>query len=321
MNKAFFIIVLIWFCAFSAFAQSVASVRVNAETVVSSDVVMLGAIAQVSGDAAQVERLKTIALGYAPQIGMTREIGKEKIRLAICAAGFSANEFALVSPSAASVKRASQTVENTVLREAVESAVLSDLQTSGATAARLVRLDLPPQPFELPNGKIAVRTVSSPPRDLFRPFALTLEILIDNRAARRFAATVQIEAFAEVLVAKRDFAANEKIAETDFKLENCRLEKPLAEYLRDARKLKAALAARNLSRGAALTKNAIIAGYAVRSGDAIKVVAKSGELQIIVAGIARASGRIGDRIAIKNEQSGANLQAVVVDEGLVQINF
>jgi flagella basal body P-ring formation protein FlgA len=50
-------------------------------------------------------------------------------------------------------------------------------------------------------------------------------------------------------------------------------------------------------------------------------MARSGGMQIAIIGEARANGRIGDRIAVKNTQSGVILQATVIDEHTVKLNF
>jgi flagella basal body P-ring formation protein FlgA len=42
---------------------------------------------------------------------------------------------------------------------------------------------------------------------------------------------------------------------------------------------------------------------------------------LVVQGEARGSGRVGDRILVKNLQSGLMFQAVIVDEGIVSVKF
>ena len=70
-----------------------------------------------------------------------------------------------------------------------------------------------------------------------------------------------------------------------------------------------------------ITSDSFVASIVIRVGDRVRIVGQSGKMQIIVNGEARASGKIGDRIAVKNLQSNAVLQAVVEDEGLVKVIF
>lgn len=150
---------------------------------------------------------------------------------------------------------------------------------------------------------------------------MALEIRVDNRVVRRVSATVQLEAYADILVAKRDLAARERISEADVQLENRRLEKPLASYLRSVEKLRGAVLVKNVASETELTTADIAAGYVVKTGDLVSIVGTSGKLQISIKGEARTNGRIGDRVSVKNPESGTILQATVVDEGLVKINF
>ena len=46
----------------------------------------------------------------------------------------------------------------------------------------------------------------------FAPFALPVELRVNDKVFRRFAVNVEIEAFAEILVADKDLAVNTKLS-------------------------------------------------------------------------------------------------------------
>ncbi len=305
---------------FPVFAQSEITVRVSAETTIKNDRVTLGDIAEfVGANGEKSNRLKAVSLGYAPNVGMTRELFKDRIALSIAAAGFTKNAFTILAPSKIIVRRESQTVNRNLLRETVENAILANFKSENVSA-KVVRLDLPPN-IQIPAGNAEVRANTANVTNFFAPFSVSLEIRVDENVVRRISATAQIEASTEVLVAAKDLTAGDKITGIDVKKEARRLEKPLQNYLRDAEKLRGVVLLKNLSSGQEITTDAIANGYVIRSGDTVRIVGQSGKMQIIVNGEARSSGRIGDRIAVKNSQSGTNLQAVVIDEGLVKISF
>lgn len=319
-TSALSVIIFLLIGGIPAFAQSKAVIRISAETAVDSDRVTLGDIAEISGANEETKtRLQKIALGYAPNIGMTREIFKDKILLSIAAAGFAKTDFAFIAPPKIFVRRTAQTVNQNQLRAAIEQAVLGNFQNENIEA-KIVRLDLPAD-IQTPSGNVEIRVGKLNAANLFLPFSVALEILIDEKIVRRTSATVQVEASAEILVAARDLVSGEKITETDVKKEIRRLEKPLNYYLRDASKLRGNVLTKNLSDGAAMTSDTVAAGYVIRGGDSVRIVGESGKMQIIINGEARSSGRIGDRIAVKNLQSGTILQATIVDEGLVKVLF
>jgi flagellar basal body P-ring formation protein FlgA len=296
-----------------------ATVRVKNETVVKNDKLTLGNIAEISSnDSAIGERLSMISLGYSPNVGAVRELPRERILMAISSAGFSSEEFSFESPAIARVRRESQRVESNQMRVVVEDAVLSPLKTIGATA-QLIKLDIPAS-IDVPTGEVEVRTKSGIVKDLFSPFSVSIEILVDGRVVKRISAMAQVEAMMPVIIAARDIQPNERIKETDVQIETRKLEKVVTSYFRDFSKLRGADASRPIAKGEIITNTSVVAGLVVKAGDHVRIVYQSGKMQIAVKGEAKASGRIGERIQIKNLQSGILLQAIIVDEGLVQVN-
>ena len=102
-----------------------------------------------------------------------------------------------------------------------------------------------------------------------------------------------------MLVAAKNLETNAKITESDVQIEKRRLEKSLTSYLRDIEMLRGIKLIKNISIGAEITTDSVIAGVVVRSGDLVRIIGQSGKLQITVNGEARTSGKIGDRIAVK----------------------
>jgi len=318
--RKFTFVGLIFVCAaISIAAQTKISVRVAAETRIETDSIKLGDIALISGDGESSERMKNVRLGYAPNVGMTRELQPDRIRLAIAAAGFEAKDFSIVAPPNIRVERAGQIISQTILRETVEKAV-AELFAGKDIAANIVRVDLPAK-IEMPTGKVEISVNRANVRNYFSPFAAPIEIRLNNAVFRRLAATVEIEAFADILIAARDLAANDKFTGKDFTVENRRLRQSPVNYLRDANNLRGLKLIKNIRSGAEITKDSFVAAAVIKYGDPVRIVGKSGKLEISVTGEARASGKIGDRIAVKNLQSNAVLQAVVVDEGSVKVIF
>ena len=301
--------------------SQLATVRVSEETTVQRDRLTLGDVADISStDRSIRERLRAVSLGYAPNVGAVREIARDRISLAIAAAGFSANDVLLESPATIRIKRAAQMVGPDAIRAAVENALLSELKAQGVMA-ELVRLDIP-QNIEMPMGQVEVRAGNlRGVRDYFSPFVVSIEMFVDGRVVRRLSATAQIAASMPVLVATRDIQQSERIRESDVRIETLRLDRPVSFYLRDVSELRGLAASRIIAKGETITTNSVVSGIVVKPGDSVRITGKSGALQIAVAGEARAAGRIGDRIQVKNLQSGILLQAIVVDEGLVQVNF
>jgi flagellar basal body P-ring formation protein FlgA len=306
--------------AITAFSQNKAVVNLTNETTIDGEQILLGNIAQISADEEKNKRLREISLGFSPNIGMKREIFRDTILLNIIAAGFSINDFTLQSSPKIIVYRSSQILSQDLMREAVEKAVLANFQ-SEKVETKITKLQLP-EKILLPKGNIEVFAAPmSGVRNFLAPFTVLLEIKVDGKTRQRASANVEIETFAEVLVMNKNLSSNERITENDVRKAKVRLEKPLSNYLLEAAKLHGKKLIKNLSEDEPLLLTSIIPDAVIRTGDMVEIVGQSGKMQIIVQGEARANGRIGERIPVKNSQSGIILQATVVEEGLVKVKF
>ena len=314
------LIIIIFISSISALAQSKAVINLADETIIDGEQILIGDISQISANEETAQRFRQISLGFAPNIGMKREIFRNSILFAIAAAGFSPNDFTLNSSPKISVRRSSQIVEDNSIREAVEKAVIGNFQRENVEV-KITKLQFPAK-IELPKGKIEI--IASPMngiRNFLAPFTVLLEIRLDGKTRHRTSANVEIEMFAEVLVMNKSLETNERISETDVHKTKVRLEKTLSNYLLDAEKLRGKKLLKSVSADEPLLATSIIADAVIRTGDSVKIVGQSGKMQIVVLGEARAAGRIGDRIPVKNSQSGIILQATVVEEGLVKVTF
>ncbi|NJM51892.1 MAG: flagellar basal body P-ring formation protein FlgA [Blastocatellia bacterium] len=268
----------------------------------------------------KVKDYREISLGFSPNIGMKREIFRDTILLGIIAAGFSTNDFTLQSSPKITVYRSSQVLSQDLMREAVEKAVLANFK-SDKIETKITKLQLP-EKIILPKGNVEVFAAPmSGVRNFLAPFTVLLEIKVDGKTKHRTSANVEIETYAEVLIMNKSLTANEKITEKDVHKAKIRLEKPIDNYLLETDNLRGKKLIKNIAENEPLLKISIIPDSVIRVGDSVKIVGQAGKMQIIVLGEARANGRIGERIPVKNTQSGIILQATVVEEGLVKVKF
>lgn len=319
MKKSITVLVFFILTAISAFAENRPIIRVSAETTVENDIVKLANIAQILGETSQIERLRAVSLGYAPNVGSLREISRQQIVLAISAAGFSENDFVLDAPDKILIRRAGQSISQNQFRQEIES-FLSNKFSTDKISAQIIKLELP-ENLQVQKGTLEIRPNFSMVQNFFQPFSVPVEIRVDGKVFRRTSANIEIEAFAEVLVAANDLTANLKITASDVRIEKRRIVKQITNYLRETDALRGLMLIKAINGGTAITSDSFISAVVIKNGDPVRVEAQSGKLKIIISGEARASGKIGDRIAVKNLQSGSILQAIVVDEGLVRVLF
>jgi flagella basal body P-ring formation protein FlgA len=314
------LICLLLLSAVATSYRQVGGIRIPPEVTVSHDQLTLGDLADIkTATPAEREKLGLLSLGYAPGVGAVRELTRERIILAISAAGFAIGQINVDVPPVVRIRRSSQTVDPHSIHEAIEHAVLGPLQASGATA-RLSRLELP-SVIEVPSGVIEIRATSNDVTNLFSPFIASIELRVDGRVVRRLSATAQIEAFAPVLVADHDLAAHSRVRPDDVRIDVRRLDHPINYYITDKQRLRGTGVRSAVSKNEPLTTQLLTAEIIIKPGDSVRIMGNSPGFQVAVAGEARAAGRVGDRIQVKNTGSGALLQAVVEDEGLVRVLF
>ena len=295
-------------------------ILVHSETIARNDKITLGDIAEINHtDPSSASVLRSINLGYSPEVGMIRQIHRDKIAIAVAAAGFADGTVDIKAQPFVTVRRESQEVNLHSVREAVETATLAGLRSRGITA-EFTRLELPAK-VEVRTGAVEVHALAGNIRNVFAPFSVSVEIWTDGRIARRFNVLTQIEATASVVVATSDLSEKSRVRPPDYKVETIRLDKDLNTYIFDPLQLRGTTLTRAISKGQPITTDCFAPDIVVKPGDVVRIVGESGSFRISLTGEARAAGHVGDRIQVKNLQSGTMLQAVIVDEGIVSVTF
>lgn len=300
--------------------QAAARVSIDAEVNVDTATVKLGQIARIKAAAQTAERLAQISMGYSPEPGAKRTITRAQLLISIRAAGMAEGEVTLDAGETVSLVRTFRTVSGESIRQAVADA-LRTKYAGGAAMVEVLKIEAPP-PIRVGLGTVEV--VAKPmPRvaSLVEPFQVPVEVRLDGKLVRTLSATAAIAVSAEVLVAKRLLDPATAILPTDVTPERVRIARSLDSYVRDPAQLKGTRVVRPLPAGEPLVLDSIVAAAVIRAGDTVRIEAVQGRTKIIALGEARSPGKIGDRISIKNKASGAVLQAVVVDEGIVKVTF
>lgn len=311
------VIVLVLVAAFGVAAQ--ARITIAPESAVDGETIELQNIAKIAADTRTAERLRTISLGYSPGVGMTREISISGLMLSLKAAGFAESDISISAPARISVRRAAQTVDRDAIRDAVAAAINAHFVGS-KTEHEITRIDIF-EPALIPTGKIDLRASLVGVRNFIERIPVSVEIRVDGRLVRTMAVSAEIAIYADVYVAINDIQANKPVSDKDLRLERIRLERSPSSYVRDASALRSVQAIRPIMAGRPLMLDSIEPATVIKLGDPVRIEARSGRIRIVVEGEARANGRIGERISVKNKQSGALIQAIVVDHGFVKVNI
>ena len=80
------------------------------------------------------------------------------------------------------------------------------------------------------------------------------------------------------------------------------------------------VARRTLLPGQSIPMSALAAPRVVRAGSAVKIVYIDGGLEIVASGSALQDGAVGQRVQVRNDDSGVTISGRVRADGAVQVN-
>ncbi len=131
--------------------------------------------------------------------------------------------------------------------------------------------------------------------------------------------TVNASVVAQVLVTNMPLKKGHRLVAEDYRVANIELTTPKNPYYLDGhivgKKLK-----RSLRSGELITYKHIDHDYAVHKGDAITLTFTSDTFSLSTSGIALENGVIGDRIKVRNKDSGKVLRGTVTGKQAVDIH-
>ena len=132
---------------------------------------------------------------------------------------------------------------------------------------------------------------------------------------------VTLKSYKDVLVLSKPLRRNEIIAADAITRESREVSSLQQGYLVDPATIVNKQAARNLAIGTVLNPSSYADLTLVKRGERVNIQLGKAGMSISSAGTALMNGAKGDRISVKNSSSQRVIQAVVIDAGLVSVNF
>lgn len=132
---------------------------------------------------------------------------------------------------------------------------------------------------------------------------------------------VTISATTDVVFTTRAIARGEIPAPADLEIRRVELDRLPPGYLHSMGQLAQMELVRPLQSGSPLTLNALTARDLVRQGQEVVIVAQASGLQVRMKGTALKNGSEGERILVKNSNSGRSVEATVLEDGTVKVDL
>lgn len=129
---------------------------------------------------------------------------------------------------------------------------------------------------------------------------------------------VTLSLIREVVVAKRELPRDTILTPADIKTEKRDVAKLHRGYIEKPGEAVGKKLKRRVHAGGILTPGQITIQHAVKKGSQVVIVARIGTLQVRMNGKALSSGAIGERIKVENSSSSRQIEATIIDTGVVR---
>lgn len=293
------------------------SVNFQAKANVPGPRILLADIATIAPAGLEADTIGQLPVGLAPAPGM----GKELSTVAVITSLRNRPETAKVD------WQGSETIAvfrqgNRISQEQLQQIIADYLHENSAkfpkTEIRFTSTRLPEE-LTVPTGKLSWKVTPSHP-EILGSSSFSITFTVDGKTAGNCLLRGKLEALADVATAevtlhKGDLITKDKIS---LKQQNIGgLDRPFLTI----EQIFGMQVARTVNAGKAIEQKHIVSPPLIKDGDQVKIFARKGELQISTSGTAKANGRLGETIRVKNVSSNKLIYCRVDGPGIVSVEF
>lgn len=272
--------------------------------------ITLGEIAKVTAadtDAATLEAVRAVELGYMPAPGHSRILMRWKLERAVAVMVPDA-EVHWGGEAKCRVFPAVEMIAATDLYESARTAVRGLFQANEITIQATGMID----DVGVPRGKEAAvlraDLVSHQPRP--GAWSVPVRVLVDGEPYRTIWIGLNVELYQELPVLLKDAPKGTQLNSKMFSIRRVRVTDHTAQPLALAM-LTNAIAVRAISAGHVVTERDVERPLAVTAGAPVWIEIVHGHIRASILGSALQSGRMGDLITVRIDSTGKELQATV----------
>jgi len=176
-----------------------------------------------------------------------------------------------------------------------------------------------PMPFTLPAGEVAWKVVPSKP-GVIGSSRFSVVFRVDGKVRKNISVRGDLKALMPVAVATQTLKANEPLSSSNVTME-VRDIADIRGAVFDKNQLSGKQATRTIKAGKVIQTSYLKSIPLVHRGEMVKVVLRSGGLQLTTKGIARSDGGLNDVIRVQNTNSNKFFYCQVTAPGLVEVKL
>lgn len=311
-----FVCFLLLFCC-SALAAAEVEVRFKSEAKVSGQDLTLQEVASLSPQEAKQKHGDEV-LFPAPDSGEGEVFEAATLKAYVREALSDERQVSWSGADKVVVRREGRLIREQEIKEMIQQYMKGKSRELPVNELRFTPSSLP-DPFTVPRGDLDYQVIPSHSQVIGSRY-LTLRIWVDEQMVTNKTIRGDLEAKAEVVVAKKDLDRDQVLGEEDIKLQ----ERDITGT-RDPFTSKGEVAGMHLKRGMesgqVLRERDVTRPVLVDRGEVVTMVAQSDSLRVTAKGVARSKGKKGDVIKVRNTQSQEEVLCRVVQNGRVKVEF
>jgi len=313
------ILVIGIFCcqAIYADAQQPITVTIQPKTWVSSQRIYLKDVATINAPAHLSEKIANIYLTYAPKPGKSKTVKGDWIKSRIKSVDF-IEELTLSVPESVEIIRASQVISEEDYLNYFDDYISQHI---GAGVRYEISRFQVKGDSPLPTGRLSINVQRQPSVDLRGFVNLTASLLVNDVFVQRVSLSGWIDRFEDIICTTRPLERNHIIERRDVELRSRNVSKVKDTYYTRIEDIVGKRIKRKAGNGEIIFSSIIEIPPLIYKGNKVTIIAESNALIIKTTGIAQSDGYPGEQIRVKNAMSHKIIQATVVDETTVKVQY
>jgi flagella basal body P-ring formation protein FlgA len=299
--------------------EAVARISVNfqAKVSVTGARLVLADIAVIEPSGTEADSIGQLPVGGAPIPGA----GKELSTVSIITSLRNRPEVADVDWQGSDtivVQREGTSISEQQLQQIIAEYLKENSAKLPKTEIRFTMFRLPKQ-LVLPSGELSWKVTPSHP-EIMGSSSFSIFFSVDGKPSGNCVVRGKLEAIADVATAATTLHRGDLITEDKVTMERQTVNN-LDNPVLNKEQLIGKQVDRTLKTGRAIEQRHIVSPPIVKDGEMLKVFARKGALQISTSGIAKANGRLGETIQVKNISSNKLIYCRVDGPGMVSVEF
>lgn len=290
-------------------------VEVEADMILLKDLVLIQGI-----DKDFVEKIAQVEMGSAPLIGKDRTLDENDIRLRLKQNQIDLRKIEILLSQPIQVARATMNVTINSIETAATNFVKSNLQFKNAAVK--IKEVRGAGSITLPKGRLRLEIQ---PKNQLADFVgnvpLNALLHVNGKLEKRIMVTALVEVVAKVVVAGKPILKGEIIQSSHIKLQSMELSKIKGKPVQDIDFIIGKRAIHQIYPQTVIQEDDVQIPPLLKRGDKVNIIVTFSNVVATARGVVREDGRLGDRIKVTNIDSKKTLDAKIVDQGTVRIDF